>query len=246
MVKQLIMKIGKRFILLVLVSSLFLVACEDDGGFSIAKHDDEQQEPENNMGDRIEKEDDVIANSGSTGTKDDNEEPENQETNPTIIPSTDEVDNGTQTIVNIGNQVIPFNIYFEVSSEANYINVSYSEDPFDKKYDFSYYTINDQKLDNSNYCFKETINEKDTYKIYVGSSESGNYVIKFYNSSGVQYGKAYVSVKLNSQINSPTYMSMAFNLIKVRFVSISFSIQNVFKKIGNFFANLFGRDHISL
>ena len=112
------MKVRSRIILLVLVSSLFLTACEEDSGFSIAKHDDDYQEPENTMGERIEAEDDVIANSGSTGANDDKETPENENPDTGILPNTGEIEVETPT-VDIGNHVVTFSINFEASTETN-------------------------------------------------------------------------------------------------------------------------------
>lgn len=245
MVKQLIMKIRNRFILLALVSCLFLTACEEDSGFGIVRRDNDYQEPENTMGERTgEERDDTNSNSGATGSKDDDQQ---QNENPATDPVTGEGGEGPETpVVDIGNHIVSFSISFESSPEANYINFSYVEDPFDAKYNFAYYTVNDARLDKCEYCLKETVNEKDTYRIYVGQNKSANYVLKFYNKSGVQYGKAYVSVKLDSEVKTTSYISVAFNLVRVRFLSITYSVQNVFKKIGDFFSNLFNGDRISL
>ena len=240
------MKFKGRLILLTLVSVLFLTGCEDDSGFGIARHDEDYQQPDETMGERVEPGDDNTANSGATGTNDDNQQNNSDDdTNSNVTPH-EGGDDSTTPVADLGNQIISFSVSFETSTEENYINITYSEDPFDTKYNFSYYTINDSKLEKSNYCFKETINEKDTYKIYLGTNESGTYVIKFYNKSGIQYGKAFVSVRLKGNITNASYFSMTFNILKVRFASVSFSIQNAFKKIGDFFSNLFNDNHISI
>ena len=87
---------------------------------------------------------------------------------------------------------------------------------------------------------------KSNCMIFVGSNESGTYVLKFYNSNNKQYGRTNVDIQFKSVKESTPYISVAFNLVRVRFVSLSFSIQNVFKKIGDFFSNLFSGDHIAL
>ena len=90
------------------------------------------------------------------------------------------------------------------------------------------------------------VDGQETYKIYLGSNESGTYVLKFYNSNDKQYGRVNVNIKFKSSNDSTLYFSVAFNLIQIKAVSLAFSIQTTFKKIGDFFSNLFNADRISL
>ena len=242
------MKFVKQLLLLALTSSLFLVGCAEESGFSISKSVPDETQQSSTMGDdlRGDQKTDDNSNSGATGpgdNKDDNVEIKEDETTGGNGQSTGLEET---TAIDLGNQVINFTFNFIKSDEENYVIVSYEEDPFDSKYDFSYYTVNDAKLDKPEYRHKEIIDNVETYKIYLGSNESGTYVIKFYNSEGKQYGRVNVAVKFKETQQNPLYISVAFNLVKVRFISISFTIQNVFKKIGNFFSNLFNADRISL
>ena len=240
------MKITKRVILLVLATSLFLVGCGDDSGFSIAKPDDSVQQ-ESTMGDDLkgEQTNDNSAHSGATGSNED----QNQENQPVDSSQTSiggGSEQGETSTVDLGNQIQTFVFTFVKSDEEKYANVSFEDDPFDKKYDFAYYTVNDQKLEKPEYRYKEIIDGVETYKIYLGSNESGTYVLKFFNSSDKQYGRVNVNIKFKSSNDSTLYFSVAFNLVQIKAVSLAFSIQTTFKKIGDFFSNLFTADRISL
>ena len=238
------MKLSKRFILLTLVASLFLVGCGDDGGFSIVKNDENTQQ-ESTMGDDLKGDkEENHSTSGSTGANN-NEQPEIPE-NPEEVVSGASGSQIETPAVDLGNQIQTFIFKFVKSDESMYANVSFEDDPFDKKYDFAYYTVNDQKLEKPEYRYKEMVDGVETYKIYLGSNESGTYVLKFFNSNEKQYGRVNVAVKFKDTNNSTPYISVAFNLVQVRAVSLVFSIQNVFKKIGEFFSNLFNGDRISL
>ena len=240
------MKITKRVILLTLIASLFLVGCGDDGGFSIAKSDENTQS-ESTMGDDLkgDKNNDNNAHSGATGAKDDHDQ-ENLNDNTEETTTTGTGSQIETPSVDLGNQIQTFVFTFVKSDEEKYANVSFEDDPFDKKYDFSYYTVNDQKLEKSEYRYKEMVNDVETYKIYLGSNESGTYVLKFYNSTGRQYGRVNVAVKFKNSFDSTPYISVAFNLVRIRVVSVTFSVQNVIKKISDFFTNLFNGDKMSL
>ena len=85
MEKQLIMKIKSRLIILVLTSVLFLTACEDDSGFGVARHDDDYQQPDDTMGERVEPGDDNNANSGATGSKDDDQQQNNDDSDTPVL-----------------------------------------------------------------------------------------------------------------------------------------------------------------
>ena len=237
------MKITKRLVLLFLTAPLFLTGCGEDGGFSIAKNDENPQQ-ESTMGDDLKgdvKNDN--STSGASGSKNDEQQEPNTEVETVPTGTGTQVETPT---IDLGNQITTFAFTFVKSDEENYANVSFEEDPFDAKYGFSYYTVNDERLEKSEYRYKEIIDGVETYRIYFGSNESGTYVLKFFDSTGKQYGRANVSVKFKSNITNTPYVSVAFNLVRVRFVALTFSVQNVFKKIGNFFSNLFSTDRISL
>lgn len=242
------MKSSVRIVLLALVSSLFLAGCGEESGFSVGKKaNEDSQQNQSTMGDDLKQGDkENSSSSGATGasSEDQHDDVEIKEEETGTNGQSEGKDD--VPVVDLGNQIKTFNFTFVRSDEDDYVNVSYVDDPFDKKYDFSYYTVNESKLEKSQYRYKEIVNDVTTYKIYLGSSESGTYVIKFYNSENIQYGKVNVAVKFKAKNTGTPYMSVAFNLIKVRFVSVSFSIQNVFKKIGDFFNNLFNADRISL
>ena len=241
------MKFSKRILLLTLVTSLFLVGCGDEGGFSISKTDDQSTalQQTSTMGDDMkeEEQESVSAISSSGTTNGEPEEVPHTDKEPTTsAPSTE----AATPAVDLGNQITTFVFTFVNSNEEMYANVSFEDDPFDSKYDFAYYTVNDQKLEKSDFHEKQIVDGVETYKIYFGSNESGTYVLKFYNSSEKQYGRVNVSVKFDNANYSTPYISVAFNLVRIRFVSLTFSIQNVLKKIENFFSNLFSENKMSL
>ena len=250
MIEQLIMKFFKRSLLLILLSSLFLAGCAEESGFSVGKYnkEDEQQET---MEDDLNKQETINdgSNSGATGSGSNDKDKEDvqikdDDSGSGLVGPVVE-DNDTQAI-DLGSKITTFVFTFVKSDEDNYVNVTFEKDPFDDKYNFSYYTVNDVKLDNSDYHLKEMVDDAVTYKIYLGSNESGTYVLKFYNQENTLYGKVNVEVKAKNTNTGTPYIAIAFNLIQIRIVSLSFSIQNVFKKIGNFFSNLFNADRMSL
>ena len=232
------------------MSSLFLTGCAEESGFSVGKYNNEDEQQET-MADEFNKQETVSdgSSSGATGSgkndedKDDVQIKDDENSSGVVGTVTG---NDETPVIDLGNKVTTFVFTFVKSDEENYANVSFEKDPFDPKYEFSYYTVNDVKLDKSDYCLKEIIDDVQTYKIYIGSNESGTYVLKFYNQENIQYGRVNVNIQFQKKDTSVSYISVAFNLVKIRFVAISFSIQNVFKKIGNFFSNLFSTDRISL
>lgn len=232
-----------------LASSLFLAGCSEESGFSVGKkHDQDQQQQQSTMGDDLRHETtDNNSNSGATGA-DKGEHNDDVDIKEEETGTNGQSAGSEETVpaIDLGNQVATFKFTFIKSSEDSFVNMSYEDDPFDEKYDFAYYTVNDTRLDKSEYRHKELVDETITYKLYLGSNESGTYVLKFFNSENKQYGRANISVKFQTQQASPLYISVAFNLVKVRVVALSFSIQNVFKKIGDFFSNLFNADRISI
>ena len=69
-----------------------------------------------------------------------------------------------------------------------YVKVSYTVDPFDSKYGFSYYTVNDGE--------HKTWKVKDgsLYQLQLGSNDPGDYTIKFYNTDDVLYGQSTITI----------------------------------------------------
>lgn len=239
------MKLSKRFILLALVSSLFLTGCGDDGGFSVVKSNEPAGQQPVTRDDLNGDNTDTIANSGSTGgNKDEHKDDTDTQEDPN--GNGQSTDQQEIPVIDLGSQITTFKFTFVKSDEEMYANVSFEDDPFDTKYDFAYYTVNDQKLEKSEYRNKEMVDEVETYEIFLGSNESGTYVLKFYNSNNKQYGRVNVAVKFKDSNTNTPYISVAFNIVKLRVVSLSFAIQNVFKKIGDFFSNLFNADKMSL
>ncbi len=241
------MKISKRIVLLALISSLFLAGCGEESGFSIAKKVDDNEQQATMGDDLIKDTTDNNATSGATGSGKEDEHKDDVEIKDDVTDGNGQsTGQETTQTVDLGNQVITFTFTFIKSDEEMYANVSFEDDPFDSKYDFSYYTVNEQKLDRCEYRYKEMVDDTVTYKIYLGSNESGTYVLKFFNHSDKQYGRVNVAVKFQNKNNSTPYISVAFNIVKVRVIAISFSVQTFFKKIGEFFSNLLNNDRISL
>ncbi len=239
---------ARKFLFLILGVSLLLTACENEDGFSITRNYEESAQTPT-MGDDLKQEDDDNkSNSGATGVgRDDDDKDDVQiEDDDTGTSSGLPTELDDTPVVDLGNQVTIFKCDYVKCSEEMYININFDYDPFDAKYDFAYYTVNEKKLDQADYRNKEIVDEVVTYKIFLGTNEAGTYVLKFYNSEDVQYGKMNVTLKKKAEVSSPLYINVAFNLIKVRVVAISFTVQSVFKKIGDFFSNLFSGDRIAL
>ena len=236
------MKFKKGLLLLLLMSTLSLSAC-DDGGFSLYI-DSKYKSSDTPTVIKDDKEDnqDTNSKSGASGSTDDTEVETDQKENDGTL-----VDNGQQDtpIIEVRDQVVMFESKCLKASKDSYVNVAFEGNPFDAYYDFSYYTVNDKKLGSAEYVEKETISGQETYKLYVGSTMSGLYIIKLFNKENKQYGQSYVEIKFEEKATYKPYVSVAFNLVQVRFVSFVFVIQTNFQKVANFFKDLFNNDRLS-
>lgn len=238
------MKKIKSLFLLVLITSFFLTAC-DEGGFGIASNvefnkEETQQTETNNNNDNQ-----PNTHSGATGANDDNTDQHSTEENPSVTPG-EGVEEPNITVVDLGSKIINFKSTCLKADKTSYVNVSFESDPFNSKYDFAYYTVNDQKLGDAETKEQENIDNKITYKLFLGSTYSGTYVIKFYNSKKEQYGSSDLKVDFGSELETKPYISVAFNLVQIRFVSIGFGVRNIFKKIENFFNEMFNQDKMAM
>ena len=226
------MKAIRPLVLISLLFSFVLAGC-DDGGFSISAHND--------YGDTAEQDQTVNVPSESTGqgshgsgTSDTQKEP-GEPSDETSHPGTPA--DPTEP-VNIGNQIITFKLSFVKISEDDFAFVTYSEDPFEEKYNFAYYTIDNKELDNSKMVLKETIEEQDTYKLYLGSNESKTYTIQFYDKDGKQYGRSEITV--NNPVIHHSFFNNVINIVEIKFISIGMSFINQFNKVKEFFRRIFG------
>lgn len=225
---------------MLLLTSFLLCAC-DEGGFTAAKHSGSNNNE--STSDEGKKDDNTnqYAGHGSSGSEEEPHENDNENTNqPNQVGEQDGEGEGTK--VDLGIQITTFKSVCWKTSDDYYINVSFDSNPFEDKYQFAYYTVNDIQLKEENFQEKEIINEKETYKIYVGSNTSGVYVIKFYNSNLIQYGRSDISVKFRDANLGKTYISVAFNIIQIRITSFFYMIKERFER----FANSFNSDSISL
>ena len=245
MQKQLIMKLLKRIVILSLLTAVFLTGC-NDSGFSIARHDgDEEQQTRGNANDDAEDNKEGASHSGSNGGGDDSQN--NPVIDDPVINDPGEEENTTSTpTIDLTGIITTFSFTSVETRDTNYVVISFDKDPFDDKYDFSYYTVNDERLDKNEYRHLDNDDNKAMYELYVGQLTSGTYVLKFYNSSNKPYGRANISISIKSNVTNNSYVSVAFDLVRIRFISFSFGIQRAFKKIGDFFSNLFNGNRISL
>ena len=235
-----------RFItLILLIPSIFLVACGDEGGFSSGSKNNNYQE-NNNSNNSGNKEDTPVGGGGSGGQKDDENQNENENNNQNENPvGGNEEGNNTQP-ADLGTLITNFRASFVKPREDNYINLSFVKDPFVEEYNFAYYTINEEKLDYASFQEKEIIDSTETYKLFLGTNEPGSYIIKYFNNDNKQYGATEITIQAKTTFATSSYLSISFNLIQVRFYTISYTIQQHFKKIGDFFKSLFNEDHIRI
>lgn len=240
------MKHIKRYSLVCLLSlSMLLTAC-DEGGFGLPKNNNYDEKQTETIGDQNQNNNTSGSQSGSNGSGDIREDNTNQgninhqphgqtgEQPPAIDP------------IDIGSKIVLFKGNCLKTDETNYVNITFETDPFEDRYDFAYYTINDAKLDNSAFKEKEVIDNVETYKIYLGSNEAGTYVIKFYNNEQELYGRSDLSILSAAEGGYKPYLSVALKLTQMRFLAIYYSIQDTFKRIGNFFSNMANSDRISM
>lgn len=227
------MKIFKPFVLLALLSSLLLSGC-DEGGFSIAPSTVDDTAEQNNLSDDENNPNKDGVYGGGGGSNSEDHQDENN-------PSTDISHPGTTPEVtpqvDLGTQIVIFKLTF-ISIDNNFVFVSCSEDPLNEKYNFAYYTIDNQELENSRTVPKEVVNDKETYKFYLGSEESKTYTIQFYDTNGKQYGKADLTIEIQKE--NHTFFSNVKNIVEVKFITIGMNFLNQFNKVKEFFRRLFG------
>ena len=234
--KQLIMKVLKPFVLLSLLFSFVLTGCDDEG-FSISASSEYYQQ-ENDKEDTTisENKGDNVTGGGGGANSEEHPEETTEQPQEGVTPGTpaDPVEP-----VDLGNQIVTFTLHFVEINEDDFAIVTYSDDPFDAKYNFDHYTIDNVELDNSKEVFKETINEKETYKLYLGSKESKTYTIQFYNKDGKQYGRSELIV--NIPVVHHSFFNNIINIIEIKIVSIGVNAMTQINKIGEFFKKLFGK-----
>ena len=240
------MKKFKRIALLVMASCLLLTACDGEGGGGISVDVDSFKQQEGHQG--TEKTptptDGGYSGGGGGGTE---HQQDDQGENGGMGDEIPQGGNDVEVpLIEIENKIVIFNASFITIDEETYVNLVFDNDPFADKYNFAYYTINEEKLDKAEYMLRETIDDQTTYKVFLGSNQSGTYVIKFYNTDLKQYGTCNLSFKLKSPSVATTYFSMTFNLVQIRLYSIGHAIERHFRKIEETFRRLFQSDHINL
>ena len=239
------MKKFKRIALLVMASCLLLTACDGEGGGGISVDVDSFNQHEGHQGNEKTPlpTDGGYSGGGGSGS----EHQDNQNDQGGMGDEIPQDGNDVEVPLNeIENKIVVFKASFVTIDEETYVNLIFDSDPFAEHYNFAYYTINEVRLDKSEYNLKETIDDQTTYKVFLGSNQSGTYVIKFYNEDSVQYGTCNLSFKLKSPSVATTYFSMTFNLIQLRMYSIGHTIQSHFKKLEEAFRRIFQSDHINL
>ena len=244
------MKKFKAIIITLLSSVLLLSACEEEGGFSFANDSFEPDSGEK-QGDEIENPKDSQGDSNGSGGDTENGK------DPQIVEGDGEQGedpSGHQGGINVqdpeikdtGINITIFKASFIQVDESFYANIKFDGDPFSETYDFAYYTVNEKTLAKPSFNEKETIESKETYKVFLGSNEAGTYIIKFFNTDDKQYGTSEVKIKRPSEMISRSYLAVAFNLIRVRIYSIGHTIQMHFQKIGDAIRRLFDSDYIRM
>ena len=234
--KQLIMKLVKPLVLVTLMFSLLLGGCAEESGFSLAHTDYYNNEPDEGNNDSVsENKGDSIYGGGGGSNSEDHKEDQQEPTEQNIQPGEagEEVEP-----TDLGTQIVTFNLAFVSLSEDDFAFVTCNDDPFADKYNFAYYTINNTEQNKSEEVLKETVNEVETYKFYVGSQESKTYTVEFYNKDGKQYGKAVLVVDV--PIVHYSFFNNVVNIVQIKVVTVGLNIVQQFNKIGDFFKRLFG------
>ena len=239
-----VMKKGFLACLLIL-SPLLLSACSEEGGFSVDDFDDFQPHNVDTDPDKEKPDDSDYSGGGGSGGNEQKENPEQDKTdeNPDtpINPKPEE-----PADVDLGIKIVTFKASIISIDEDYYVSVKFEKDPFVNNYDFSYYTVNEKRLDKSEFIEKESDDSNYTYKLFLGSNDNLVYVIKYYNSESKQYGVTELKQKASVKTENSSYFIKAFDILRVKIYSIGHNIQTHFKKIENFFKGLFDPDHISL
>ena len=228
------MKRIKPFILICLMSTLLLSAC-DDGGFSLSPSGDYDYVEEDRSMDPVEQPTGDGVHGGGDGANSEDNPQENTPQPDEIVPGESQE---PAPQIDLGTQIITFTLSFVKVSEDDFVFITCSEDPFEDKYNFAYYTIDNQELDNSKSIVKETVEEKETYKLYLGSTESRTYTVQFYNESGKQYGKSEITV--NNPAIRYSFFNNVVNIIELKLISVGMSFINQFNKVREFFRRIFG------
>lgn len=229
------MKNTKPLLLITLLFSLLLCGCAEESGFSLAHTDYYNNESDGQKSDSTsENKGDSVYGGGGGSNSEDHKEDQEEQTNETLQPSTPAEQ---PEPVDLGTQIVTFNLGFVSINEDDFAFATCNDNPFAEKYDFAYYTINNVELNNSKEALKETINEVDTYKFYVGSQESKTYTIDFYNKDGKQYGKAILTVDVPTTHYS--FFNNVANIIQIKVVSVGLNVVQQFNKIRDFFQKLF-------
>ena len=238
------MKRKTKLIALLFIPALLLSAC-DEGGFSSTKING--YEGGQDLIDDSDDEKPTIIGGGSSGSQggggQNDGEYEDGDPNTNMIPGGQEHEVET---VDLGSQILNFKMFFVKANEENFVNLSFENDPFLEKYNFSYYTVNDMKLDNCEYKVEENIDGSNTYKLFLGTLSTGIYVLKFFNKDAQQYGRADVSIKIKEKTMYKSYFSVSFNLVQIRFLSFAYSIENHFKQFSKFLDEMFVSDYIEM
>ena len=229
------MKPIKSFALVLLLSSFLLTSC-DDGGFSVAPSSEYDVVEENHSPDIIEEHKGDGVHGGGDGSNSEDNPEEAKQPDENFNPGTSQQPTPT---VDLGNQIVVFKLSFVSISDDDYVIVTYNEDPFDAKYNFAYYTIDNQELDNSKTVVKENVNDQEACKLYLGSKESKTYTIQFYDTNGTQYGKADLLVRI--PVVNRSFFNNIINIIEIKVVSIGIGFINQFSKITQFIRRLFGK-----
>lgn len=236
-------------LLLLAVTSLFLLsACDGEGGGFTIVDGDTYKQIETEGEERTPTSTEHGYN-GGTGTDAENPEKNSEEDNENNEENNNHVGGGsneTTPLVEIDTKITVFKVTFIEFKDEKYANLVFDSNPFAEKYDFSYYTVNENKLEQASYVLKEEINEQETQKLFLGSNEPGIYVIKFYNSKDIQYGASELNIRLKNNATDTSYLSMAVNIFRVRMYSFGHSVQMHFKSIGDMFRRIFESDRINL
>ena len=145
--------------------------------------------------------------------------------------------------VDISSKLQTFNFVFYETIDENYVYVTFVSDPLDEKYNYAYYTVNDDKIEPS--LTKVTVNGEQVYKIYLGTTKVGNYSIKFYNDDSLQYGFANISIVEKNPITHNSFLSVMISIVQIKTIAFGYAVAEGFRKIGDFFSSLFSREKAS-
>ena len=236
----------KPLFLLVIASLFLLSACEGEGGgFAIVNNNGGYQPNETEGVEKTPTSSDYGYNGGS-GSEGDEVKKDNSE-NDDEKTEHENIGGGTSTpLVEIETKITIFKVKFVEFKDGEYANLRFDSNPFAEQYDFSYYTINENKLEQPSFFHKEDIDDTEIYSLYFGENNPGLYVIKYFNSEDVQYGTSELNIKIKNITTDTSFFSMAINILQVRLYSVGHSIQMHFKSIGEAFRKFFESDRINL